>query len=295
MNWTHLLNRYAMVFFGCLVICIGFNIFLIPATLLAGGMSGISLIIYYLTEIPVGAQFFALNLPILFLAYRFFGRQYTLDTIIGTALFSVLIDLTRPFLPMHLVADPLLNAIFGGVLAGIGFGMVFKVNANTGGFDVLGAVVKKYYSVDIGTAIFAFNLVILLASAFIFQVETALYSLIAVYVMAELTNRIAVGFNREKSVLVISPYTMEMGEAILSEVHRGVTFFEGRGGLARDRKDVLFAVVSLTQLSKVKAIVYRLDPQAFMIVSHTSEVSGKGFTLECEAYDEAVKKRQQKS
>ena len=133
-----------MIFMGCLICSLGFNLFLIPAHLMAGGVSGVAIIVYYITDWPIGVQFFIYNLPILYLAYHVFGRLYALDTIVGTALFSICVDMTSFTTHFSLTHDIMLNALFGGVLAGIGFGLVFKSNANTGGFDVVGAVVKKY-------------------------------------------------------------------------------------------------------------------------------------------------------
>ena len=179
------------------------------------------------------------------------------------------------------------NAIFGGVMAGIGFGIIFRANANTGGLDVLGAVAKKFYSLDMGTCIFVMNFVIVMASAWMFNIDEALYTLVSIYVTAELTNRVAAGLNREKSIFIVSPAAQQICQDIMENVHRGVTYLEGKGGFAREHKDILFIVVRLTQVSRVKAIVDHYDSQAFMIVSDTSEVSGKGFTLECESYQDA--------
>jgi len=274
------LKRYLMIFLGCLVCSLGFNMFLIPAHLMAGGVSGVAIIVYYITGWPIGLQFFLYNLPILYLAYRVFGRLYALDTIVGTALFSVCVDMTSFTTKLGFTHDVMLNAIFGGVLAGIGFGLVFRSNANTGGFDVVGAVVKKYYSFDIGSVIFVLNVLIVSMSVWLFDVETALFTMVAIYATAELTNRVAAGFNREKSILVISPHAEDIAEFIITHVHRGVTFVEGRGAFSSEHKDILFTVANLTQVSKIKAIVDRFDPMAFMIVSDTSEVMGRGFTVE---------------
>lgn len=283
--------RYFQIFLGCFIVCMGFNLFLIQAHLLTGGLSGVALIIYYLTGIPVGMQNIVYNLPIIYLAYRVFGRLYAVDTILGTVLLSVIWDATA-FLQttVHITGDTMLNAIFGGVLAGIGFGLIFRSNANTGGLDVVGAVVKKFWSIDVGTVIFVLNFVIVLGSSFIFSLEEALYTLVSIYVTAELTNRVAAGLNREKSIMIVSPRAQEICNDILANVHRGVTIIEGKGGFAREQKEILFVVVRLTQVSRVKTIVDHYDSEAFMIVSNTSEVSGKGFTLECESYEEALKK-----
>ena len=187
----------------------------------------------------------------------------------------------------------MLNSIFGGVLAGVGFGMVFRANANTGGLDVIAAVAKKYYSLDVGTVVFMLNFLIIMGSVALFGVEVALFSIVSIYVTAELTNRVAAGLNREKSILIVSPQAKAICNDIMENVHRGATFLDGRGGLAEEPKNILFVVVSLTQVSRVKTIVSHHDPQAFMIVSDTSEVSGKGFTLACESYEDARRKWQQ--
>lgn len=282
--------RYAQITLGCFIICMGFNLFIIPAHLLTGGISGIALIIYYLTGMPVGAQNLAYNLPIIYLAYRVFGKLYAWDTIVGTALLSIILDLTHFMVAWNITGDGMLSAIFGGVLAGIGFGIIFRANANTGGLDVVAAVMKKYYLLDVGTAVFVMNFIIVMASVWMFSVNEALYTLVSIYVTAELTNRMAAGLNREKSIMIISPAAEQICQDIMENVHRGVTYIDGRGGFANERKDILFIVVRLTQVSRVKTIVDHYDRQAFMIVSDTSEVSGKGFTIECESYQEAKRR-----
>ena len=282
--------RYAQIVLGALLTSLGYNLFLIPAHLLTGGISGIAIVIYYLTGLPVGAQNFVYNLPILYLAYRMFGRHYAFDTIFGTVVLSILLDLTHFVVDWNVCANIVLNSVFGGVLTGIGFGMVFRVNANTGGLDVVGAVVKKYYAIDMGTVVFVLNFLIVAGSAFVCTFEEMLFTFISIYVIAELTNRVAAGLNREKSIVIISGEAEKICTDIMEHVHRGVTDLDGRGGLTKEPRGILFAVVSLTQVGRVKTIVRHHDPQAFMIVSDTSEVSGKGFTLECESYADAKRK-----
>ena len=282
--------RYAQIVLGALLTSLGYNLFLLPAHLLTGGISGIAIVIYYLTGLPVGAQNFVYNLPILYLAYRMFGRHYAFDTIFGTVVLSILLDLTHFVVDWNVCANIVLNSVFGGVLTGIGFGMVFRVNANTGGLDVVGAVVKKYYAIDMGTVVFVLNFLIVAGSAFVCTLEEMLFTFISIYVIAELTNRVAAGLNREKSIVIISGEAEKICTDIMENVHRGVTYLDGRGGLTKEPRGILFAVVSLTQVGRVKTIVRHHDPQAFMIVSDTSEVTGKGFTLECESYADAKRK-----
>ena len=219
-----------------------------------------------------------------------FGRHYAFDTIFGTVVLSILLDLTHFVVDWNVCANIVLNSVFGGVLTGIGFGMVFRVNANTGGLDVVGAVVKKYYAIDMGTVVFVLNFLIVAGSAFVCTLEEMLFTFISIYVIAELTNRVAAGLNREKSIVIISGEAEKICTDIMENVHRGVTYLDGRGGLTKEPRGILFAVVSLTQVGRVKTIVRHHDPQAFMIVSDTSEVTGKGFTLECESYADAKRK-----
>lgn len=291
--WRKHALRYLQITMGCLLVCLGFNLFLIPAHLMTGGISGVALIIYYLTDLPVGMQNLVYNLPILYLAYHVFGKLYAADTIFGTVALSVILDATHFLVGWSICQDPMLNSIFGGVLAGVGFGMVFRANANTGGLDVIAAVTKKYYSVDVGTVVFILNFLIIMGSVALFGIEVALFSIVSIYVTAELTNRVAAGLNREKSIFIVSPQAKAICGDIMENVHRGATFIDGRGGFAEEPKNILFVVVSLTQVSRVKTIVNHHDPQAFMIVSDTSEVSGKGFTLDCESYEDARRKWQQ--
>ena len=261
--------RYLKILIGSLIAGLGYSTFIIPAKLLASGLSGIAVIVYYMIDLPIGLQLIVYNIPIVYLAYRVFGKLYAIDTIIGTVMLSVAIDATSFIGNYHLVEDPILNSVFGGVLVGIGCGIVFRANSNGGGFDVLGAVIKKYYSLDLGTVVFGFNLIIILVGIVLFNM----------YIVGEITNKVVAGFNRKKLVIIISPFSEIIGWTIIQHIGRGVTFLNGEGAYSHKNQKVIFAVVNLTQVSKVKLIVNAIDPTAFMIITDTSEVAGRGFTI----------------
>ena len=267
--------RYLKILIGSLIAGLGYSTFIIPAKLLASGLSGIAVIVYYI----IGLQLIVYNIPIVYLAYRVFGKLYAIDTIIGTVMLSVAIDATSFIGNYHLVEDPILNSVFGGVLVGIGCGIVFRANSNGGGFDVLGAVIKKYYSLDLGTVVFGFNLIIILIGIVLFNVSIGLYTLINMYIVGEITNKVVAGFNRKKLIIIISPFSEIIGWTIIQHIGRGVTFLNGEGAYSHKNQKVIFAVVNLTQVSKVKLIVNAIDPTAFMIITDTSEVAGRGFTI----------------
>ena len=221
--------RYLKILIGSLIAGLGYSTFIIPAKLLASGLSGIAVIVYYMIDLPIGLQLIVYNIPIVYLAYRVFGKLYAIDTIIGTVMLSVAIDATSFIGNYHLVEDPILNSVFGGVLVGIGCGIVFRANSNGGGFDVLGAVIKKYYSLDLGTVVFGFNLIIILVGIVLFNVSIGLYTLINMYIVGEITNKVVAGFNRKKLVIIISPFSEIIGWTIIQHIGRGVTFLNGEG------------------------------------------------------------------
>lgn len=271
-------QRYLVVVIGSFICGVGINLLLVPGKLLSNGISGISMLGYYMLGWPIGLQILIYNVPILFLSYKFLGKRYTIDTIIGTVIFSFAIDATAFLKSYEAVHDVMLCAIFGGVISGIGYGLIFKSGSNTGGMDIIGAIIKKYYSIDVGTVVFAINLVIVLASAWIFNLEIALFTMVSIYATAELTNQFAAGFNREKAIFIISDKSERIGESIMVHLHRGVTYLDARGGFLKEKKSVAYVIVSLTQVGMVKRIVDKDDPNAFMIVMDASEVMGRGFS-----------------
>lgn len=273
------ISKYLWVAIGCLIGGLSINAFLVPHHLLSGGISGIAIIFYFLFKLPIGAQIMVMNIPLLYAAYRILGKDYTITTIYGTILFSVAIDATKFVSELNLIQDPIISAITGGVVSGIGSGLIFRVNGSGGGLDIVAAIVKKYYSLNFGVVGFAINSMIMLVAAMLFGLQLAMLTLISMFITGTLTDKVVEGFNRKKTVFIVSYNTDSIVEAILKEVGRGVTILNGQGAFTRQDKQVLFVVVSLTQIAKIKQLVHDADPHAFMIVQDAAEVMGRGFTL----------------
>ena len=271
--------RYSLILIGCLISSASINLFLVPHQLLSGGVSGIAIIFYYLFVLPIGVQMLVMNIPLLIAAYKTLGKIYAVDVVIGTVLFSICIDAMRFLSSYNIVDDPMLAAIYGGVFNGIGYGLIFRANGSSGGLDIVAAIVKKYYSLNMGTVIFAFNCLIMALAAILFGVKLAMFTLISLYVSSSLTDKVAAGFNNKKTVIIISNQAGSIADGIISEIGRGVTFLKGEGAFTRERKDIIFVVASLTQFGKIKLIANAIDPMAFMIVQDANEVMGRGFTL----------------
>ncbi len=271
--------RHLGVVLGCTIAACSINLFIVPSHFLTGGVTGIAMIVYYLAELPIGLQTFAYNIPLLIASYKLLGKNYTIDVVIGTLIFSICLDATRFLNAYAPVEDLMLASIYGGVFNGIGYGIVFRMNGSTGGFDILGAIVKKYYSMNMGAAIFAFNCCIVAFAGFLFGIQLAMFTLICMYVNSHITDKVIAGLNRSKAVLIVSENIEDISEAIMYELKRGVTYLHGQGGFSRNERDVAMVVVSLTQMAKLKLIVYTLDKNAFMIIMSANEVMGRGFTM----------------
>lgn len=286
--------RYGMILFGCLLSCSSINLFLVPHKLLSGGISGIAIIFYYLWEWPIGVQMLIMNIPLLIAAYKTLGKTYTIDVIVGTVLFSLCVDALRFLSTVHPVSDPMLAAIYGGIFNGIGYGIIFRAGGSSGGLDIVAAMVKKYYSLNMGGVIFAFNCVIMLAAATLFSVELAMLTLISMFMSSSLTDKVVAGFNNKKTIIIISDKTQAIAEEIIKVVGRGVTFLKGEGAFTHQHKEIIFVVVNLTQIGKIKRIADGIDPLAFMIVQDANEVMGRGFTLPGTKIEAMLKAREEK-
>ena len=273
------LKRYFFILVGCLICSSSINLFLVPNHLLSGGIGGIAIIFYYLADLPIGVQMFVYNIPLLFVAYRTLGKLYTFDVVLGTGLFSICVDALRFLGAYAPVNDTMLAAIYGGVFGGIGSGIIFRMNGSTGGLDIIAAIVKKYYALNMGGVIFSFNCLIMCAAGVLFGVMPAMFTLISMFVNSTITDKVIGGLNHKKTVILISDCADAIAQGIITEVGRGATILKGEGAFTHRNKNVLFVVVNLTQIGKIKLIAHVFDPQAFMIVLDAQEVMGRGFTL----------------
>ena len=272
-------GRYLLITLGCLISTCSINLFLVPHQLLSGGISGIAIIFYYLVGLPIGVQILAMNLPLLYLAYKMFGKKYALDILFGIVIFSLLVDITSFLNHFNAVDDVMLAAIYGGVFTGIGYGIVFRSNSSTGGMDIVAAIVKTKYGFSVGFINFAVNCVLMVVASLLFGLKLAMFTLISMFISSNLTDKVVAGLNNKKTVVIISGKSEEIAEEIIKEVGRGVTYLKGQGAFTLQDKDIIFVVVNLTQIAKIKLIVDGIDKYAFMIVQDANEVLGRGFTL----------------
>lgn len=273
------IHQYLHIALGCLLCSISVNLFLVPHHLISGGATGIAIISNFLFGFPIGVVLFLLNVPLIYAAYRLLGKKYAVNTIFGIIFFSIAIDATQFLNAFSPLDDPILACLTGGIIGGVGSGIIFRVNGSAGGTDIIAVIMKKYYSLNVGFASFAINMVIVLIATTLFGLKLAILTLISMYVGAIITDKVVEGFNRRKTITIISDNGNKIAAAIIKEIGRGVTILHGEGAFTRHNKQIVFVVVSLTQIAKIKFIVEEQDPYAFMIVQDAAEVMGRGFTL----------------
>ena len=276
------LYRYAMVTLGCVLLAIAINGFFLPFNLLSGGLSGYCILLLYLLGLPISVTNLLLNVPLFIIAYKLMSRDYFISGIFGTMMVSVCIQYFSFLSTMSLVRDSILACLAGGVLFGIGCALIFKVDGNTGGVDIIAAIIQKHYRISIGTTEFIGNLVLLALGGFYYGLEPTLYTLLTFFISFKITNIFMDGFDYKKSFIIISSEYQAIGQAILTSVDRGVTYLQAEGGFTHEQRPAVFVVAKLTQMAKIKTIVTDIDPHAFMIIQDASDVLGRGFTLKAQ-------------
>jgi uncharacterized membrane-anchored protein YitT (DUF2179 family) len=259
---------------GSLLCAAAINGILIPRQFLSGGVGGLAMFIYYLLPaVPVGVSYFLLNIPLFVMGWVFVGRRFFFYSLCGMTIFSLIVLIPVPPLPLK---DPLLSALAAGIISGIGGGIILRSMGSAGGLDILSVILLKRLSVRIGDTVMGFNALLLLASLFWFSLEMVLYTLIYMFVTSQLVNLVVTGFNQRKAVMVVSLKWQEISRQIMEEMQRGVTIVNGEGGYTGQELKILYSVVTFQELSRFKDMIRQIDPSAFVVVTETIEVMGKG-------------------
>ena len=262
-----------LIFAGCVICAVAVKGILVPKQFLAGGVTGLSLLIHYvLPSLPVGVIYLLLNIPLFIVGWLFVGRRFFLYSIAGVVIFSAAMLL--PF-PIIQIQDMVLAALAAGIITGIGSGIILKSLGSAGGLDILSVILFKKYSLRPGTFTLAFNVVLIGFAGFRIPLEMILYTLIYIYVTTYFFNLVIVGLSQRKSVMIISPRWREISREIIDSLQRGVTVVRGEGGYTGQELHILYSLITFTELSRFKEIIRRLDPEAFVVVAETLEVMGK--------------------
>lgn len=265
---------------GAFLVAVGIYSFSEKINVAPGGVSGIAIMVKYLTGLPIGGVSLFINIPLLIIAYKFMGRQFTVKTVYAILIYTIVIDsVVTPFFPQY-EGDRMLGAIFGGVLIGAGLGLVFTRGASTGGTDIIGYLVeKKYPHIPIGKALLLVDCGILAVSVFVFKnIESALYGVVMLYAQSMVINRLVYGAEKGRNLFIISSKSKKIAQRILEERDRGATFINGHGAYSMKPTNILMCVVRVWEYHYIKEIVYQEDPSAFVIATEAEHIIGEGFS-----------------
>lgn len=269
-------RRYFNLIIGCLLVALAYNLFLSPNDIAAAGVSGFSIIVHHLTGINNSLVILVCNILLLILSYFLLGKEKTKATVLGSLLYPVLVELTSN-INIWLEIDNsqlLLSSVFGGVLYGFGLGMIFKAGFTTGGTDILNQIISKYAKISIGKSMLISDGTVVLLSAFAFGPTRVMYSIIILYIISLISDRVILGVSDSKAFYIITDKEEEIKEYILKVLNHGVTIFNAKGGYRKEKHTVLMCVLPTKDYYRLKAGITELDHDAFVVVTDAYEVFG---------------------
>ncbi|CEK38480.1 YitT family protein [Paraclostridium sordellii] len=264
---------------GCIFMSIGINMFLKPYTIAPGGLSGLSMVIGKVTGLPMSIVMLVIGIPLIIFSVKILGIKNSIKTLIGMSVFSAILSITSYLSNVHVTEDVLLCSISGALCLGIGLGIILKMDASTGGTDLIALMLNKVFpNVPLSKFMVMLDgMVVISAGLASKNLETALYSGVALYIIVKLVDAIVSDFNYSKAFMIISNEPNVLRDGITREIKRGATFLQGKGGYTNEDKNVLLVVVSKNEEVHLKKVIKNIDPSAFIIVSDVHEVLGEGF------------------
>ena len=277
------IKRYLFMVLGCLSYASSLGVFLIPNSIVGGGVSGAASLIYLVTGLPAGIFIVLINAPILVFGFRLMGWKFILRCFITTAVLGLATELWHFLADItelnQLTNNPLLATIYGGILQGIGIGLFIKYETSSGGTELLGRITHHVVPFgSIATHVALFDGLVVVVGAFVLDnPENVLHALILIFVSAKVSDLIVMGLSKAKMCYIITTKAEEISEFLISHSPRGVTLINGQGMFSKQPKGVLMTCVKSIQIEALKNMVKQLDEGAFVIVCDANEVYGKGF------------------
>ena len=273
------LTAWTLIVLGCLIGGAAYPMYLEPCNIAPGGLSGVAMILNSFTGWPVGITTLVLNVPLFIVGYRSMGRVFAFRSLIATILFSLAIDGLKLINTPALTDDPMLGTIFGGVLLGVGLGMILRGGATTGGSDMAARVVHRYLPfLSVGMFVFLIDCLVVVAAAFCFDVTSAMYALICIFINGKVIDAVMLGLSKNKACFIMTEAWERINGRVLQEMDRGVTLMEARGGYTGSERPVVLCVLPPQEVARLKSIVREEDEKAFMIITEAHEALGEGFS-----------------
>lgn len=271
------IKRYLTAFLGTFIIALSLDLFLVPADIAPGGLSGVAIILHHLANIPVGLSILFLNIPIFIWSLKYFNAEFMFSSLFGMVSLSILTDVFAWIKPV--TGDMLLSAVYGGALMGLGLGIVFISGSTTGGTDIAAQILKKHFpSISVGKFVLIIDAFIVALAGLTFgRWEVILYSSVALYLCSYIIDLLVEGIDFAKVAYIISDNPRAISAEISARLERGTTALYGSSHYSGAEKTVLMCVVKKYEISRLKKLIKEIDKNAFVILSDVREVLGNGF------------------
>ncbi|BFH61518.1 YitT family protein [Paenibacillus azoreducens] len=270
-----LLKKFIFITAGAILMAVALEVFLVPNSIIDGGITGISIVLSEITSIPLGIFLFIINLPFLFLGYKQIGKTFAISTLYGIVVMSVTTQLLHDVSPF--TNEKILAVLFGGLILGLGVGLVIRFGGSLDGTEIVAILLSKKTRIPVGQLIMIMNVFIFIIAGFVFGWDSAMYSIFTYYMASKIMDIVVEGLNESKSVTIISSEYEEISETIQARLGRTTTFIYARGGYSREDTQMIYCVVTRLELAKLKAVVQEIDPKAFIAIESVSDVLGGNF------------------
>ncbi|SUM31832.1 membrane protein [Staphylococcus gallinarum] len=267
-----------LIVIGSFIFAAGVNTFIISADLGEGGVTGLAIVLYYAFHISPGITNFVLNAILIAIGYKFLSKRSMYLTIVATVLISLFLEVTKSW--EIETGNILVNAVFGGTCVGLGIGVIVLAGGTTAGTTILARIANKYLDVSTPYALLFFDLIVVAISLSVIPVASALVTVISLYIGTKVMDYVIEGLNTKKAMTIISSKPDEIAKVIDEQVGRGLTILNGRGYFSREDKDVLYVVITKTQVTKAKRLIKKIDDNAFLVIHDVRDVYGNGFLID---------------
>jgi len=270
---------YSLLVIGALIQALAMRLFLVPGELVSGGISGAAQIITHFIKFPIGIMVFLGNVPLFILGWRHLGGpRFALRTALAVITFSIFTDLLVLFIPaVGVTQDNVLNAIYGGVLLGVGLGLVYRGQGTSGGSDILGRILNSRFGIPISQSYLITDTIVVLAGGFAFSWEKALYGLVVIYISGIAAEAISEGQSIYRTAIIVTSEHEKVTQSVMQDMERGVTILAGKGGYTSEDRPVLYVVITRSEVNPLKQLVKEIDPNALMVIGSAHEALGEGF------------------
>ncbi|WP_430481906.1 YitT family protein [Rossellomorea marisflavi] len=269
-------KEITLIIIGSLFFALGVNLFAIPNELGEGGVTGISMTLYYVFGWSPGYTNFIMNGILLAIGYKVLNKRVTWYTLLAIFFTSVFLHFTEG---MGRSLDIMLGTVFAGVFIGIGLGLVLRSGGTTGGSTIVARMLNQKFGWAVSTSMFVFDILVVIGSGFVIGIENTMYTGISIYISTKILDYLIDGFDTRKAVTIISPLTDAIAEKVSAEMDRGATIINARGHYSQESKDILYVVINKQELFLLKKMIQQIDDKAFVVVHDVRDVFGEGFTF----------------